>query len=72
MSYRWSFAFAEDSEETLEDLEAAGLVEEYATVDEAQAWLGDYYIDLTEYGVASVTLLDEAGTTAFGPMDLAE
>lgn len=69
--FRWDLTLSATSDATPEDLTAAGFDRTFATRDEAEAWLGQVYVDLQDYGVESVTLV-EGETTVMGPMSLAD
>jgi len=61
MSWRWvaSSGPAEDS----------GLQRQFTTQGEAESWLGEFYPDLLEGGVAAVSLFEEE-RLVYGPMRL--
>lgn len=69
MAFSWTATPADGASLDAEELKALGLGEEFVSRAEAEAWLGEYYLDLTEAGVASVSLLDD-GQLVYGPMGL--
>lgn len=67
--FTWAFTFKPNADTTLEDLERAGLTPTFDDRESAEAWLGQYFFDLDEYGVSDVTLKD-GETIVMGPMSL--
>lgn len=67
--FHWDLTLATTSEATPEDLSAAGFDKTFPDQAEAEAWLGEYYLDLQDYGVEAVTLV-EGERTVYGPMSL--
>ena len=65
MGYYWA-AMPEPSEELLDDL---GLVAEFDSQGEAEAWLTASYLELSEAGVHEVALY-ESDRLVYGPMSL--
>lgn len=65
MAWRWVCADGPDAEAAAE----AGLGQEFASRNEAEMWLGDYYEDLLDAGVTEVTLMD-GDRVAHDPMSL--
>ncbi len=61
MAWRW----APDRSPT----EDVGLDRRFPTQGEAESWLGEFYPDLLEAGVAAVTLYEE-DRLVYGPMRL--
>lgn len=67
--FHWDLTLSPTSESTPEDLTAAGLDATFPTQAEAEAWLGEQYILLQDYGVEAVTLV-KGDATVYGPMSL--
>lgn len=67
--FHWELTLSPTSQATPEDLSAAGFDQTFDDQAQAEAWLGEYYLDLQEYGVAEVTLI-EGGQAVYGPMSL--
>ncbi|MGL5405886.1 MAG: hypothetical protein ACRDAX_03725 [Propionibacteriaceae bacterium] len=67
--YHWELVLAPSSEATPEDLSAAGFEHTFDSQPEAEAWLGEYWSDLQDYGVAEVSLID-GENLVYGPMSL--
>lgn len=55
---------------SLEDLGETGIADTFETRDEAEAWLGANFQELTDLGVEAVTLLD--GETEVYTMSLSD
>ncbi|MEZ5087685.1 MAG: hypothetical protein R2722_16075 [Tessaracoccus sp.] len=66
MSYRWEPASGAYSRT---DLEHAGLLPAFESQHAAEEWLGLFYSDLLESGVAEVSLYEE-DRSVYGPMSL--
>ncbi|HSF98124.1 MAG TPA: hypothetical protein VLA55_05485 [Ornithinibacter sp.] len=67
MSERWTWSY-EDAAGSAMD--AAGLGETaFPTQSDAESWFGEVWQDLTDAGVAAVTLWRD-GEKAYGPMSL--
>ena len=64
MSWRWTTEPAE-----IAGAEALGLEQRFPSQGEAESWLGEFYPELMEGGVRSVTLY-EADRRVYGPMGL--
>ncbi|SER47727.1 hypothetical protein SAMN05443377_10150 [Propionibacterium cyclohexanicum] len=71
MAFTWSAQPAPGVTIDEQQLSELGLHESFASRAEAEAWLGEYYLDLSQAGVASVSLFDD-GTLVYGPMSLDE
>lgn len=67
--FHWDLTLSTSSEATPEELSAAGFDKTFTTQADAEAWLGEFYVDLQDYGVESVTLV-EGERTVYGPMSL--
>lgn len=67
--FRWDLTLSPTSEATPEDLTAAGFDAHFPTQAEAEAWLGEQYQMMQDYGVEAVTLV-EGDQTVYGPMSL--
>ena len=66
MSYHWK---PETGAFSLADLEAVGLLHRFEDQAAAEEWLGVFYGDLLEQGVAEVSLYEE-DRLIYGPMPL--
>lgn len=66
--FHWGLTLG-NSEATPEDLTAAGFDAEFEDQAQAEAWLGENYAAIADYGVIEVTLLEE-DRIVFGPMSL--
>lgn len=66
MSYRWEPASGTFS---LTDLEDSGLLHRFDSKEAAEEWLGLFYTDLLNAGVAEVSLFEEQ-RLVYGPMSL--
>lgn len=61
MSWRWVAS--------ADPVDVSGLQRTFATQGEAESWLGEFYPDLVDAGVGSVTLYEE-DRLVYGPMPL--
>ncbi|AQX16657.1 hypothetical protein BCR15_10805 [Tessaracoccus lapidicaptus] len=66
MSYAWR---PESGAYTLAELEDEGLLHRFEDQGAAEEWLGIFYGDLLEHGVAEVSLYEE-DRLIYGPMSL--
>lgn len=66
MAYRWEPGAGSYS---ATDLSEAGLLPTFPDQQRAEDWLGLYFGDLAEYGVAEVSLYEE-DRLVYGPMGL--
>lgn len=66
MSYRWEPASGAYSRKALED---AQLLHQFDTAKAAEEWLGLFYDELLDQGVAEVSLYEE-DRLVYGPMGL--
>lgn len=66
MSYRWT---PETGAFAVADLESAGLLHSFEDQAAAEEWLGLFYGELLQHGVAEVSLYEE-DRLIYGPMSL--
>ena len=71
MSYWWDAELAAGAEATEDDLTGAGLGNRFEDQQAAEEWLGAFYDDLADLGVARVSLFEEDRLVS-GPMPLGE
>lgn len=71
MSFHWDYTLTSESEASAEDLTAAGFGSSFPSQAEAEAWLGEVYLELLDYGVEAVTLVENENWV-YGPMPLQE
>ncbi|MEL4357373.1 MULTISPECIES: hypothetical protein [unclassified Luteococcus] len=71
MSYLWTAELAPGAEASEDDLAGAGVGKRFEDQATAEAWLGEYYEDLADLGVTSVSLFEE-DRLVYGPMSLDE
>lgn len=69
MAYVWMAELAPGSEASEDDLTGAGLGQRFDDQSMAEAWLSEYYSDLADLGVSSVSLFEE-DRLVYGPMSL--
>ncbi|GAA1376741.1 hypothetical protein [Luteococcus sanguinis] len=69
MAYVWMAELSPGSETSQDDLAGAGLGQGFDDQSLAEAWLGEYYSDLADLGVSSVSLFEE-DRLVYGPMSL--
>lgn len=69
MSYLWTAELAPGAEAADDDLAGAGVGKRFEDQAQAEAWLAEYYDDLADLGVASVSLFEE-DRLVYGPMSL--
>lgn len=67
--YSWRVDLAPASTAAPDDLAAAGVGRQFADQLQAEEWLGGFWSDLADLGVARVTLVD-GDRVVYGPMDL--
>ncbi|MFT8396539.1 hypothetical protein [Propionibacterium sp.] len=71
MPFTWTGLAAPDSPLSDDELTALGLGTDFDSQPEAEAWLSSAYLDLSDAGVASVSLFQD-GNLVYGPMSLEE
>ncbi|MEL4504198.1 hypothetical protein AAEX63_03815 [Luteococcus sp. H138] len=69
MSYLWTAELTPGAEASSDDLTGAGVGKRFEDQAQAEAWLAEYYEDLADLGVASVSLFEE-DRLVYGPMSL--
>lgn len=71
MSYLWTAELTPGAEASDDDLAGAGIGKRFDDQAQAEAWLAEYYDDLSDLGVAQVSLFEE-DRLVYGPMSLDE
>lgn len=71
MGYLWAAELTPGCEASDDDLAGAGVGKRFDSQAEAELWLGEYYEDLADLGVATVSLFEE-DRLVYGPMPLDE
>jgi hypothetical protein len=65
----WSWRYEDPTGATVVPLESAPAQESFPSQADAESWVGEFWRELLEAGVAQVTLL-EGDRTVYGPMGL--
>ena len=65
----WSWRYEDPTGATVVPLESAPAQESFPSQADAESWVGEFWRELLEAGVAQVTLLD-GDRTVYGPMGL--
>jgi hypothetical protein len=65
----WSWRYEDPTGATVVPLESAPAQEPFPSQADAESWVGEFWRELLEAGVAQVTLL-EGDRTVYGPMGL--
>ncbi|MGO4956477.1 hypothetical protein ACTQ49_04250 [Luteococcus sp. Sow4_B9] len=69
MGFLWTAELNPGTTTTPDELEGAGVGRQFEDQASAEAWLGEYYEDLADLGVSSVTLMN-GEELVYGPMSL--
>lgn len=67
--FHWELHLTAGSALTPEELSAQGFDQNFATQADAEAWLGENFMELQDADVEAVTLV-EGERTVYGPMSL--
>lgn len=67
--YHWELHLAPAATASPEELSAQGFSATFDSQAEAEQWLGENYLDLQDFDVEAVTLV-EGERTVYGPMSL--
>ncbi|MSS45887.1 hypothetical protein FYJ43_07515 [Cutibacterium sp. WCA-380-WT-3A] len=71
MSYSWVFKQSHVTVTGAEHLGQLGAGQQFASQEEAEAWLSETWPDLQDAGIDEVTLMDD-DDVVYGPMGLSE
>lgn len=69
MSFHWEEELEPEAELSEDERHGLGLGREFGTREDAEFWLGENFEELSDYGVAAVSLFED-DELVYGPMGL--